>query len=198
MAYVGSPQKGYEISIEWSGFKEFEELLDQIDKDFGEKDANNILKNACRAAMVPVLQTARGLLQAHDNIDTGQLISSLQVEARVPTARDKRSAYSTQTMVMISRVTVAPGRKFISDNSSNKKLLSRTFKNKKTKERQHMVSDARAFAIEFGTARWLKGEGMPFIRPALESNAAAVTNSLTMDLKNALLKYKSKHMTTGK
>ena len=198
MAYVGSSQKGYEITIDWSGFQEFEDLLNQITDDFGEKDANNILKNACRAAMVPVLQTARGLLQAHDNIDTGQLISSLQVEARVPTSRDKRSLYSTPTMVMISRVTVAPGRKFISDNSSNKKLLSRTFKNKKTKERQHMVSDARAFAIEFGTARWLKGEGMPFLRPALESNAAAVTNSLAIDLKDALLKYKSKHMGMGK
>jgi len=61
-----------------------------------------------------------------------------------------------------------------------------------------MISDARAFAIEFGTAKWLKGEGMPFIRPALESNSQRVTDSLVDSLKDALMKYKSRHMTTGK
>jgi hypothetical protein len=186
-----------DIKIEWSGFKEFEELLDQITNDFGEKDANNILKNACREAMLPVLHSAQNFLRVHDNIETGQLLASLQVEARKPTARDKRSRYSSDTMVMISRVTVAPGRKFQPD-TDGKRLLSKTYRNKKTKLREHMVSDARAFAIEFGTARWLKGEGMPFIRPALESNAVQVTNSLAMDLKDALLKYKSKHMGMGK
>jgi hypothetical protein len=185
-----------DIKIEWSGFKEFEDLLDQIDDDFGEKDANNILKNACRAAMKPVLETARVLLEPH--IDTGQLIKSLQIEARKPTSKDKHSLYSTPTMVMISRVTVAPGKKFQPDVEGEKRLLSKTFKNKKTNKLQHMVSDARAFAIEFGTARWLKGEGSPFIRPALESNAVQVTNSLAGDLKDALIKYKSKHMGTGK
>ena len=186
-----------DIKIEWSGFKEFEELLDQITNDFGEKDANNILKNACREAMLPVLHSAQNFLRVHDNIETGQLLASLQVEARKPTARDKRSRYSSDTMVMISRVTVAPGRKFQPD-TDGKRLLSKTYRNKKTKLREHMISDARAFAIEFGTARWLKGEGMPFIRPALESNAVQVTNSLAMDLKDALLKYKSKHMGMGK
>lgn len=186
-----------DIKIEWSGFKEFEELLDQITNDFGEKDANNILKNACREAMLPVLHSAQNFLRVHDNIETGQLLASLQIEARKPTARDKRSRYSSDTMVMISRVTVAPGRKFQPD-TDGKRLLSKTYRNKKTKLREHMVSDARAFAIEFGTARWLKGEGMPFIRPALESNAVQVTNSLAMDLKDALLKYKSKHMGMGK
>jgi len=187
-----------DIKIEWSGFKEFEELLDQITDDFSEKDAKNILRNACREAMLPVLHSAQNFLRVHDNIETGQLLDSLQVEARKPTARDKRSRYSTDTLVMIARVTVAPGRKFEPDVEGQKRRLSKTYKNKKTKLREHMVSDARAFAIEFGTARWLKGEGMPFIRPALESNAIEVTNSLAIDLKDALLKYKSKHMGMGK
>jgi len=178
------------MTLQWQGFEEFESLLDEIEEDFGEKDSKKILKNACRTAMVPVLNTARSLLTTHGNIDTGQLLASLQVEARRPTNRDKRSKYSSPTMIMISRVTVAPGRKFKPDE----KLLSRTFKNKRTGIKEHMHSDARAYAIEFGTARWLKGEGQPFIRPALESNAQAVTNSLVDSLRTALLKYKSKHM----
>jgi hypothetical protein len=187
------------IKLEWSGFKEFDELLDQINDDFNEKDASNILRNACRLAMQPVLDSARQALITHDNVETGQLLQSLQVEARKPNSRDKRSRYSTPDMVMIGRVTVASGRKFTPDNSSKKKLLTGKFHNyKKGNHIEHMHSDARAFAIEFGTARWLKGEGMPFIRPALESNAQRVTDSLTTSLRTALIQYQSKHMTTGK
>jgi hypothetical protein len=182
--------KGVSMKLKWSGFDDFQNLLDEIDNDFGPKDAKKILRNACRSSMIPVLESARANLQAHGNIDTGQLYASLQVEARAPTSRDKRSAYSTDTMIMIARVTVAPGRKYEPD----KKLLSKTYKNKKTSQKEHMHSDARAYAIEFGTARWLKGEGQPFIRPALESNAQTVTDSLTENLKQALLKYRSKHM----
>lgn len=182
--------KGVSIKFKWSGFDDFEDLLDQIDDDFGAKDAKKILRNACRTSMIPVLESARSNLQAHGNIDTGQLYASLQIEARAPTSRDRRSVYSTPTMIMIARVTVAPGRKFEPD----KKLLSKTYKNKKTSQKEHMHSDARAYAIEFGTARWLKGEGQPFIRPALESNSQRITDSLAENLKQALLKYRSKHM----
>jgi len=186
------------LTLQWSGFDEFEQLLDQINDDFGEKDANNILRSAMRKAMEPVLQSARSNLETHGNVDTGQLLRSLQVEARRPNARDKRSRYSTPTMVMISRVTVASGRKFIPDDGKKGRLMTRQYVNKKTGQKEHMHGDARAFAIEFGTARWLKGEGMPFIRPALESNSQKVTNSLIGSLRDALLKYRSKHMTTGK
>jgi hypothetical protein len=182
--------KGVTFKLKWQGFDDFETLLNEIDEDFGEKDAKKILRNACRSAMVPVLESARNNLAVHGNVDTGQLISSLQVEARRPTAKDKRSIYSTDSMIMIARVTVAPGRKFEPD----KKLLTRQYVNQKTKQKEHMHSDARAFAIEFGTARWRQGEGMPFIRPALESNSQRVTDSLTESLRQALLKYRSKHM----
>jgi hypothetical protein len=189
--------KSGDILIKWNGFKEFEELLDEINDDFGEKDAKGILRVAMKKAMHPVLETARSLLQTHDNIDTGQLIRSLQVEARKPRGTDKHSKYTSPTMIMIARVTVAPGKKFVPD-TGEKKLLSKQFKNKKTGEIAHMHSDARAYAIEFGTAKWKKGEGMPFIRPALETNVGTVTNSLVDSLKFALLRYQSKKMTTGK
>jgi hypothetical protein len=181
-----------QMTLTWTGYKEFEDLLSEIEQDFGEKDASKILRNATREAMKPVLMSAKNLLESHGNVDTGQLVRSLQLEARKPTARDKHSKYVDATMIVISRVTVAPGHKFEPD----KKLLSKTFKNKKTGKIEHMHSDARAFAIEFGTARWLKGEGRPFIRPALEQNAQAVTDGLAVSLRNALLKYKSKKMKT--
>ena len=79
-----------DIKFQWTGFKEFEDLLNQITDDFGEKDANNILRSACRAAMVPVLHAARQFLIDNDNVDTGQLLKSLQVEARKPSSKDKR------------------------------------------------------------------------------------------------------------
>ena len=180
------------ITLRWDGFKDFENLLDEINEDFGEKDAKNILRNGVRNAMKPVLQSARQNLIMHGNVDTGQLLASLQVEARKPNARDKRSIYSTPTMIMIARVTVASGKKFIPDQGGKSKLFAKTFVNQKTKERQHAHSDARSFAIEFGTARWEKGSGKPFIRPALESNAQLVTNSLAGSLRDALIKYKSK------
>jgi len=186
--------KGVSISIKWEGFDEFEQLLTQINEEFGPKDSRNILRNACRSSMVPVLNSARSLLQSHGNVDTGQLLQSLQVEARKPTKRDLRSIYSSPTMIMISRVTVAPGCKFIPDGGKKSKLFTKQFKNVKTGKKQHMHSDARAFAIEFGTARWNKGEGQPFIRPALESNSVSVTNNLGQMLGDALKRYKSRMM----
>jgi hypothetical protein len=192
MPYVSEGGKGFKATLNWTGFKEFENLLDEIEADFGEKDAKKILRNACRASMMPVLNAARSNLTINGNIDTGQLYASLQVEARVPTSKDKRSIYSTDSMVMIARVTVAPGHKFDPD----KKLLSRTYKNRKTGQKEHMHSDARAFAIEFGTARWEPGSGRPFLRPALENNAQKVTDSLVESLRQALLKYQSKQMKT--
>ena len=183
------------VTMKWEGFKEFEALLDEITEDFGEKDSKKILQNACRTAMIPVLNSARSNLETHGNVDTGQLLASLQLEARKPNKKDKHSRYTSPTMVMISRVTVAPGGKFYPDGDlgGKSKLLKKQFKNKKTGAKEHMHSDARAFAIEFGTAKWHKGEGMPFIRPALESNAQAVTDSLVNSLKQALSKYQSKH-----
>lgn len=173
------------FTLKWEGFKEFEDLLNEIEDDFGEKDSKKILRNACRMSMAPVLQTARSLLQVHGNVDTGQLLASLQLEARRPTRRDKRSKYSTPTMVMLARVTTAPGRK----------LKNMKFYNQRTRRKQiGAQSDARAYAIEFGTAKWLPGEGRPFLRPALESNAQKITDTLAQHLRQALTKYKSRYM----
>ena len=43
------------------GYEEFHDLMEQIYGDFSAKDANGILKNAVKEAMVPVLMMAKSL-----------------------------------------------------------------------------------------------------------------------------------------
>lgn len=162
------------------GWDEFEDLIDEIQDDWGEKDAKNIMRNGARASMAPVLSTAQALVPR----DTGQLAASLQVEARKPTARDKRSKYSAPNEIVIGLVTVAPGSKF-------KPRLFHNLHNKKNKIKQYATMDARAVAVEFGTH---KMAAHPFLRPALESNSPTVLSILSETFGGALEKYRSKHM----
>jgi HK97 gp10 family phage protein len=158
------------------GVNEYHVLADQIINDFGVKDAQKIMVSAARLSMKPVLNAARRLAP----VDTGALAVSLQVEARKPTAKDKRSKYISDGDVAIALVTTASG----------KKLAKTRFKNKRTNTKQKgITSDARAAANEFGTA---KMSAHPFMRPALESQSATVVTNLGQSLKVSLEKYKAK------
>lgn len=167
------------ISFGWEGFKEFEELVDQMVEDFGEKDTRKMMRNAMKNAMQPVLVDAK--LRAPS--DTGALAASLQVEARKPTGKDRRSKYVDKTDAVIASVTTAPGWKLKKTAFFNKK-------NKKSDIKQVGInSDARAVAMEFGTA---KVAAKPFLRPALEANKAVVVDSLGDELKTQLERYKAR------
>ena len=87
------------------GYEEFHDLMEQIYGDFSAKDANGILKNAVKEAMVPVLMMAKSLAPKH----TGALSESLRIEARRPNGRDERSRYVLETDTIIGTVTTAPG-----------------------------------------------------------------------------------------
>ena len=159
-----------------------------METDFDAKDQKNILRTSMRRAMAPVLQTAKGLLQAHGSVDTGQLLQSLQVEARRPTNRDRRSTYVSATDIMIARVTVPPGNVL-----AKKKFINLKNKNYRTNKIKQvgMENDGRAFAVEFGTKHMA---ARPFIRPALQSNINTVMGLLVKELGNTLRKYKSKRI----
>jgi HK97 gp10 family phage protein len=164
------------FKVEFEGARELKDLFQQIEKDFGEKDAQNILRNAVRKSMKPVLETARVLAPK----DTGGLAASLQVETRKPSNKDKRSKYIYPGDIVIGAVTTASG----------KKLAKRKFTNLQTGEKQQgIASDARATAMEFGTA---KTPGKAYLRPALESSSTGVATSLGESLKFSLEKYKAK------
>ena len=37
MAYISDTEKGYQVTLQWQGFDEFQELLEEIEDIFGEK-----------------------------------------------------------------------------------------------------------------------------------------------------------------
>lgn len=180
-----------EISFKVQGFQEFEDLMEQIYGDFSVKDANNILKNAVKASMVPVLMTAKQLAPKH----TGALSESLRIEARRPNNRDHRSRYVLETDTVIGTVTTAPGnvlekRKFV--NLQHKVVLHKGKKEWVVKQ-VGIESDARAnvqeFGVEFGNHAM---PAQPYMRPALESQGATAASSLGEQLGRALEQYKAK------
>jgi HK97 gp10 family phage protein len=164
------------VTFKAEGFKEFAELLKEMQNDFGEKDSKKILGKAVRNSMNTVLSSAKMLVP----VDTGALRASLRLEVRKPTRKDKRSKYVKDSDVIIGTVTTAPA----------SVLAKKKFMNAKTGKKQVGIeSDARAIANEFGTA---KMSAHPFMRPALETNAQSVVGTLKDNLKESLSKYRSK------
>lgn len=164
------------ITFEFKGFKELEEVFEEIKADFGEKDQKKILVSGVRQAMKPVLQMAK----MRAPVDTGALSQSLRIEARKPTNKDKRSRYYKVGQVAMALVTTAPGNV----------LAKKKWKNKKTGTKEiGMESDARANVQEFGS---YKMAPQPYMRSSLESQSQAVTDNLGNNLGLALQKYKAK------
>jgi HK97 gp10 family phage protein len=164
------------VSVQFTGVKEFEELLNEMQDDFGVKDQKKILTAAVRKSMSPVLSKARQLAP----IDTGGLRASLRIEARKPSRRDKKSIYVNPGDVVIGTVTTASG----------KQLAKKKFTNVKTGQKQIGIeSDGRAIANEFGTAHVA---AKPYMRPALETTTASVLTELGDNLRAQLIKYKSR------
>lgn len=172
------------FKVEFEGFKETEDLFRQISNDFGKKDASNMMRNAVRRSMRPVLETAKALAPK----DTGALAASLQVETRIPGRKDKGSKYIFPGDVVIGAVTTASG----------EKLAKTSFKNLKSGSKFKQIgitSDARATVMEFGTVHT---PAQPYLRPALERNSSQVASSLGESLKISLEKYKAKQAKKGK
>lgn len=172
--------------VQWriEGINELKDVLTEIQNDFGPKDQKTILKRAVRESLKPALYMAKLLAPA----DTGALRASLRIETRKPTKRDMKSKYVSSTDTIIGTVTTAPG-----------PVLARTkfhnLHNTKSNIKQIGIpSDARAVAMEFGTANV---GAKPFLRPALESQSMAIVNELSDHLRTALDKYKARK-TKGK
>tara|TARA_R110000822_G_scaffold44727_9_gene119961 strand:+ start:274 stop:747 length:474 start_codon:yes stop_codon:yes gene_type:complete len=155
------------VSIKLEGVGSVQAVFRELADEIGDKKANSkILIPAVREAMKPVLAKAR----TDAPVDTGGLKRSLQVEARRPNRKDKRSKYIASTDTVISLVTTAPG----------KKLAKLGIK-----------SDARAIAQEFGTAR---NPAHPYLRAALESQSTSVVNNLAGILARRIDKYKKANL----
>lgn len=151
------------VAIKLEGIGSVFAVFNRLAEDIGDKKATSkILVPAVREAMKPVLAAAKR--NAPD--DTGALMRSLQIEARRPTRRDRRSKYITQTDTVIATVTTAPGKKLA---------------------KMGIKSDGRAIAMEFGT-RSISAH--PYLRPALEANAQGTVARLGEILARRLNEYR--------
>lgn len=178
------------VTIKLEGIGEVDKALRQLEADFGQKEsAKRVLVPAVRESLRPVLNQAI----ANAPKDTGGLALSLQIEARRPTNRDRRSKYITQTDTVIGAVTTASAKK-LAKMSEGKGLLSARRKLKKlgfenAEAFTGVASDARAVAQEFGSAR---NPATPYLRPALEANAQSTVNNLAQILARRINEYRSK------
>jgi HK97 gp10 family phage protein len=178
------------VSWKVEGLDTLLQTFDDIAKQIGDKKANSkILIPAAREAMRPVLNQAKTLAPK----DTGALAAHLQVEARRPTKRDRRSKYVGESDNVIALVTTKAfpkklKKKFYEEN----KDLSAEQRAKKFKQFALSTGfpyDARAIAQEFGSAR---NPPHQYMRPALESASPAVLDKLGTAIAYRINNYKAR------
>jgi HK97 gp10 family phage protein len=179
------------VTFKIEGLKEVHAAFEQLAGEIGDKKAQSkILVPAVREAMQPVLAQAI----ANAPVDTGGLRLSLQVEARRPTKRDRRSKYITENDTVIATVTTASGKKLKAMSEGKGLLKSRKklakFGVANAESFTGIDSDARAIAQEFGSAR---NGAKPYLRPALESQATQTATKLGEILGRRLNQYRMKN-----
>ena len=187
----------------FEGFAEFDYLMQQIDQEFGAKDARkNVLVPAAKKAMQIVLQAAKNNLYPGHGEDTGQLKRTLRVSARPTKGKDLRSKYVNPGDIVIATVSAKVVKKFVGTQFGGIKNVGD-------------VSDARAIAVEYGTKNknlnvdvsgmskrsalavqrefgTVRMAARPYLRPAMENNRTAVVDEFGRQLKIVLEKYRSK------
>jgi HK97 gp10 family phage protein len=182
------------VTYKIQGLKDVLAAFEELATDIGDKKARSrILVPAAREAMKPVLTMAR----MNAPKDTGDLARTMQIEARRPTRKDIRSKYITEKDTVIALVTTKAFPKKLKKEFYEKNAeLYKTDKaqyNRDLKERKKQVgvlSDARAIAQEFGTAR---NGAQPYLRPALESQADQTAKRLGEILARRISKYRIKN-----
>jgi hypothetical protein len=179
------------ITFKVEGLKDVYAAFEELALEIGDKKATSkVLVPAAREAMQPVLAQAI----SNAPMDTGGLRLSLQVEARRPTKRDRRSKYITQKDAVIAAVTTASGKK-LEEMSSGKGLQKSRRKLAKlgVKDADKFTGikgDARAIAQEFGSAR---NGAKPYLIPAMDSQAQQTAKRLGEILGSRINKYRMKN-----
>ena len=178
------------VKIKLEGIGNVFQAFEQLANEIGDKKATSkVLVPSVREAMKPVLSRA----QANAPMDTGGLKLSLQIEARRPSKRDRRSKYITQTDTVIATVTTASGKKLAQMGEgkglikSRRRLLKMGATAEQAAAFEGFESDARAMSQEFGSAH---NGPQPYLRPALESMAQETVNTLGRVLGRRIQQFK--------
>ena len=91
------------MALETYGFDEFDQILDQMGKEFGYTDVNKrTLVPALRNALMISLPTAKALARRR----TGEMIESIEVIAKRPSDKDKQSKYISDADAAIALLSV--------------------------------------------------------------------------------------------
>ena len=169
--------------FEITGLNDTMQVFQDLANEIGDRKATSkILIPAVREAMKPVLSAAKILVPK----DTNLLVESLIIRAKRPSAKDKKSNYVKNTDTVIATVSTRPiSKKHKREYQSVKTKVSK----KEFFESKGYFYDARAVAMEFGTKNVAP---KPYLRPALESQAQAVSASLSIIIKNKIEKYRGK------
>lgn len=104
-----------------TGFKELEEVLIEMGEDlcYG-KTASRVLIPAVKAAMQPVLETARQIAPYDETNNTSKhLRDTLRLNVRVPKPRDQKSIYIEKTDIVMGLVSVRTDKRGISQEFGN-------------------------------------------------------------------------------
>jgi HK97 gp10 family phage protein len=177
----------FKIGVE--GASELGRMFKDLQDDFGYEKTKPVLVAAAKRAMRPALSKAKQLAPK----DTEELAKSLQVEGRKPNRRDRKSVYVKATDAVVAFITTAPKKKLIKIRKAMErkkaKREGRDFNEQEFNDNAQRF-DARAIAQEFGTA---KHPAKPYLRPALESTAPTVIESLGRELKLEIMKYRMKN-----
>jgi hypothetical protein len=103
------------------GFKELEQVLIEMGEDlcYG-RTASRVLIPAVKAAMQPVLQTARQIAPYDESNNTSKhLRDTLKLTVRVPTPRDQKSMYIEKNDIVMGLVSVRTDKRGISQEFGN-------------------------------------------------------------------------------
>lgn len=147
------------MSVKTEGFDGFENLLKQMGEEFGYRETTrNVLTPAAKVAMEPVLEAAKALART----DTGRMKASLKVESRIPTNRDKQSAYVQQGDAVIGIVSVRQSAASLSEEFGTAKKQGHPFLRPALEATQQQVlrrlSSLLAFRLEQYRAKKTKGK----------------------------------------
>lgn len=109
------------LTFKAEGFKELEQVLVEMGEDlcYG-KTASRVLIPAVKAAMQPVLQSARQMAPYDESNNTSpHLRDSLRLTVRTPAPRDLKSMYIEKNDIVMGLVSVKTDKRGISQEFGN-------------------------------------------------------------------------------
>lgn len=131
----GGSNKRYDyLKYQWqtSGFDGLEDVLIQLGKDFGYGESTKrVLVPALKDAMRPAFTTAKANIAAGpfnpENVTTPHMLDTLRLNARMPSGKDKKSAYIQQNDVAMAMVSVRTDDRGMSQEFGNARTPAQPF-----------------------------------------------------------------------